>query len=396
MRTLRFAVWVPCCFMAAGCDGREGVDLFVQVDTLPGGAVHVSNPETGAWGDSSAWRLAEDLRIGSVEGDEPDSFGAVHALEVDAYGRIYVLDRLAREVVVFNPEGHHVRTIGAEGSGPGELSRPSGFAWMPEWQLWVEDQGNQRFTVFDTTGTLLETHSRDFIWLGFRWAGGFDREGGRYGLGSRHVGRRAEDVLLRLNESGGPVDTIPLPFLEPLVFEILENGVPVRGGAVPFAPSLFWRLDPNGVLWFGRSDELRLVQLDPTGDTLRVVERRGVLPRVTAAEKDEALAAEYLEPFHEAGVVDRAMVPDLRALWRGLAVDDDGHLWVIRDDPDGESVAFDVFDPQGIYLGRLPFDVPNMQISPAPVIRFDHLYVVVQDEWGVQFIVRARIDRSDE
>ena len=381
------------CLVVVGCEGHEGpgANASFSIDTLPGGAVRVSNAEHGEWSPDTEWSLVEDLRIGSADGSGPEAFGSVHALEVDAYGRIYVLDRLAHQVQVFGPNGEHLRTLGSEGAGPGEMSQPSGLAWMPGWHLWVEDRGNSRFAVFDTTGALVDTHPRDFPWMEFRWRGGFDREGHRYGLGSELRGRRSHDVLLRLDGRGAQVGTIELPRFEEARFEVTSNDAPLAAARVPFSPHLHWHLTPDGALWFGTTDEYRLTQRSLDGDTIRIVERDAPPTPITAAEREEALAEDYLAPFREAGVVDPAMVPENHPYWAGFTVSSDGFLWVIPRMPDGGAAAFDVFDPEGVYLGRIPVDEPGLQSGPAPVVRGDRLYAVVRDDLGVPYVVRMRV-----
>lgn len=77
--------------------------------------------------------------------------------------------------------------------------------------------------------------------------------------------------------------------------------------------------------------------------------------------------------------------------------DDERNLWVELE-PEGEAVTdttrmFDVFDPEGRYLGpvRMPF---VLRRSPEPVVRGDFLYGVVFDELDVPYVVKARIVRS--
>jgi len=74
-------------------------------------------------------------------------------------------------------------------------------------------------------------------------------------------------------------------------------------------------------------------------------------------------------------------------------LDDAGNLWVqLVAEADEEGRLFDVFDPEGRYLGEvlLPFPV---EFFPAPIIRDGYMYAVMEDELEVPFLVRGRIER---
>ena len=69
----------------------------------------------------------------------------------------------------------------------------------------------------------------------------------------------------------------------------------------------------------------------------------------------------------------------------------DGHVWVQVTAPRGVSATlFDVFDPDGRYLGQLraPAD-----IYPGPVFHGDRMIGAVPDTLGVRYVVSWRIAR---
>ena len=56
-----------------------------------------------------------------------------------------------------------------------------------------------------------------------------------------------------------------------------------------------------------------------------------------------------------------------------------------------ESVAYDVFEPDGTYLGRV--ETPEGFSSfPEPIFRGDHVWATMRDENEVTYLVRFRID----
>jgi hypothetical protein len=56
-----------------------------------------------------------------------------------------------------------------------------------------------------------------------------------------------------------------------------------------------------------------------------------------------------------------------------------------------EPVAFDVFEPDGRYVGRVR--APNgFTMHPKPVIRGDTVWAIVRDELDVQRLARLRVE----
>ena len=120
----------------------------VHVDTLPGGLISIHS-DRPAWRDSlDAWSLVEEVRYGGDDGTigelvDPLSFIA------DEGGRLYVVDRKPAIVKVYGPDGSFLRTIGREGSGPGEFR--VGFIAVRGDRIALHDPEEGRTTVFDTS-----------------------------------------------------------------------------------------------------------------------------------------------------------------------------------------------------------------------------------------------------
>jgi uncharacterized protein YuzE len=100
---------------------------------------------------------APHLIFGSP-GDRTGEFNGAVRLDVDADGRIYVVDSWNDRIQVFDASGAFVFTFGTSGSGPGELSRPSDVAVARDGSIYVADDGNLRVQKFSRTGA----HIRSF------------------------------------------------------------------------------------------------------------------------------------------------------------------------------------------------------------------------------------------
>lgn len=98
-------------------------------------------------------------------------------LAFDQSGNLYVADSRRNVVWVFDDGGHLLRTIGAPGTGPGELSFPSAVTvgsfvttnGVVVSEVFVADQSNARIQIFDLDGNFKRTigsRASEFSWKG--------------------------------------------------------------------------------------------------------------------------------------------------------------------------------------------------------------------------------------
>ena len=380
------------------CSSAEGGATWEgEIDTLPSGTIVVANPATGVWDSATSWQVVEEFRIGTVDGTGPDLFGRVAALEVDAAGRIYVLEMQAQELRVFERDGSYLRTIGRKGGGPGEFAEAIGMAWSPAGDLWVVDPQNNRISVIDTAGTFVTSHHALGGFVFMPWPGGFDTAGVFYNYAPDLGGGDFRMLLVRFDSALNPIDSLRPPRYEgpENYFEVVGDGGRSRmRSGVPYSPGLEWELTPAGDFWAALTGPYELLHLSAAGDTIRRVTRAFEPVPVTGEDVDSAVAG--LEWFtSQGGKVDRSRIPGVKPALRDFFVADDGHVWVAvttRDRAD-EGYVFDLFDPEGRYLGlvRLPF---RLSSYPRPVFRDGIVIGVTEDELEVPFVVRARIEKG--
>jgi hypothetical protein len=403
MRTPALVLLLVLSTSACGGDAAAGGGGEVAVDTLANGAIRTRNPEKGLWGSGQAWRAVETARIGSADAAEPAYvFGEVVDATTDPLGRVWVLDRQAKELRVFDAAGRHLRTVGREGAGPGEFRNPIGLSWDAQARLWVVDTGNQRYEVFDTAGRHVHSYRRSIEGWGLPWGGGFDRKGSFLyeptyytdpaSRESRHayVRHRLQDQEL------AATDTFPLPDHVAASYEVRFAG----GSSfmrVPYTPELLWHFDGEQGLWMGMSDRYRLYRRALAGDTVRVVERAHRPLAVSTAERDSVVASleEASRPGPNmggrvSGPLDYGRIPAVKPAFRGVVVDDRGYLWVAATAADaGRGGRWDVFDAEGRYLGPVAME---LDVFPLPRIRGSTVVGVRRDELDVPQVVVYRLE----
>ncbi len=98
------------------------------------------------------------------------------------------------------------------------------------------------------------------------------------------------------------------------------------------------------------------------------------------------------------GLADLGMSPGDIELGRPiidqLHVLPDGHLLVgIREEVDQDAPMFDVFDPQGVFLGSLDFGFPVSRRG-VPAIVGDTMFVVTAGAFDVPYVVKVVIERG--
>ena len=97
--------------------------------------------------------LVPALTIGGEASVDGVLFGSISGLvAVNSTGRIYVGDRQASTIYVFNAQGKLVGEIGQKGEGPGEFARLSRIRIGPSDTLYAFDSRVDRISAFEPTG----------------------------------------------------------------------------------------------------------------------------------------------------------------------------------------------------------------------------------------------------
>jgi len=356
----------------------------------------VRNRRQDGWGAERAWRLTVVSRIGGTEATGPDAFGRVVDVGIDPLGRIWVADGMQQQLKVFEPDGTFVRSVGRKGGGPAEFMGISGFDWAPDGTLWVLDGGSSRFAVYDTAGRLVATHPRFSGASVTPWPGGFDREGKLLDIGGmRRVGEETVVSLVDFDRHARPVDTLHLPPLREEYFGKITSGDArsqrTRQAPVPFSATQIWGMDPEGYVWYARTDHYRLERRSFDGTVERVVELQNRARPVSGADKEEILR--NYRWFQEAGgTLDPSRIPDRHPHLANLFFSPEGELWVLPTYFVGEKPLMDVFDLHGRYLGQVQSPVPFLS-HPSPSIRAGRVAAVSRDDDGVDAVVLMRLEK---
>jgi hypothetical protein len=304
------------------------------------------------------WRWVSERVIAPPEGSKGE-LGEITSMAIADDGTIYAMQKAPATVLVFGPDGKFLRTIGREGDGPGELR--SGVIGVHGDLLMVQDWQESRFSIFRTNGTFVATVKslccQSYATLHI------DRTGRAWVAGPA---RGLESAYLRIDARGRIIDTLQaIPNRVPRTWRAEERGAQVRSiheVAVPGQPFEMALLRFDGLILMGRSDSMRFV-LSRTGrDTVRIIEGPTRRVAVTPAEKSRMIAA-LVDGLPSTALQDALRkvakasdIPDRSNAWNSVMVDRANRIWVMLPTGKASVGQFGVFDPNGKYLGEVPFE----------------------------------------
>lgn len=325
---------LPCaavCALALACgDGRSSSAEPVFTDSA--GVTLVTVAETP---DAAVRRVVPEVSIGD-DPDRPDvRFGSVADVTADPAGRIYVLDRHASRVFVFDPDGRPLHTIGSAGEGPGEIGR---FAWsvvVVGDTVAVADWGRALLHRFHRDGAFIDAVRVPFeagvrSWWRVRGAGGYLVRA--LARTTDAAGRwRGRDALLRVSPDASAVDTL-------IRFEYAESDL--GGPGDPRVPVIVnapaWAELTDGRIAWTDLETARVRVHDAAGALRQVVRHAGWTGRVPGEEDRRLLIDRLREKIVGLGG-SAATLDDMPLVWpetlpavTGLVAGPGGQVWVQR------------------------------------------------------------------
>lgn len=395
--------------IVGACAKQRGTTAWtVTVDTV-GQTVRVTNtpPESGA---RPTMVGEEDLRIGTVEGGGPTSFGMIRTIAVLPDERIAVADATTEEVRLFDRKGKYLRTFGGKGAGPGDLQGMEGVYVDRRGLLRVPEDRNARMSIFDPDSGYLRSYPLRLFTTRGRglWEAAFDSAGRTLVASSGQFGKGRDWLMLRVYDSTmTQLDSVPYHDYTDEIRSTDRPGVwiiAMRNGRlyirVPFYPVPPETLSPAGTFWTSAegASQLEVARWTPPSDTTLVIYSQRPPRPVTASERDSAVAAISAEMGGRmpSGVkLDPSKIPSFKPPTYGLSLDDRGRLWVRVTGEETDPTLYDVFNPDGHHAETVTLP-SRVDIWLPPIVRGDTLWAVTVDDNDVQHVVRAHLRRLGE
>jgi hypothetical protein len=316
-------------------------------------------------------RLIHELTIGSENDPDETMIFSIRAVQVGAGGEIFVLDDKIGQIKVYGVDGHHLRTIGKKGQGPGELQSPSRMTMTAAGNLCFLDVGNNRVSTYSPEGTCLK--ETPFAgWRPVRFLP--DSRGLGYGDLLDFQGG-VKDVLLKFDSKLNKVATIATLVI---VDNPSEKMIPVE------MFRLIYQVDPKDRVVWGSTGAYELNVVDADGKPVKKILREYEKKAFSRAEKDQRIKETFDGQTPPPGV-EPVFSPHKPVLYY-FVIDDEGRFYVRTYEKDDQGRFFyDVFDGEGRYFTRL--SLPESEL--LGVVKKGKAYTyILENEAGVPQIKR--------
>lgn len=315
--------------------------------------------------------VREELSLGAKGESEESMLLEPAVADADDAGNIYVLDRRAVQIKVFDSRGRLVRVIGRQGQGPGEFQSPRYFQITPQNNLMVTDPALRRVSLLSLEGQFVRDLSAGKMWM-FMQAK-MDDSGNI--VGSHTVmDQEPRTELVRFNAGLEPLHTIA--------------SVPVARNQVfnPYFPRINFDLTPEGNVVWGITTEYEFKVVNEEGKTIRKIVKKHEPEILTQADRD----AKAKELWGKEGPS-----ADMKVEWpqhfppvQDFILDDHGWLFVrpFVKGRQAKGVLYDVFDTDGRYVARVFLP------AVARRIKAGKLYTIEEDAEGLLHVKRYTME----
>lgn len=369
----------------------------------------IHNEKTGKWGNNPKVVVEFVRMIGDIESDDENVlFYMPSDIAFDSQGNIYILDSGNHRIQKFDSDGKYIASLGNRGQGPGEFQYPLSLEIDSEGFMHISDAGNQRIQVLKPSGANHKTigKPKDRVGIIRILPSGELIMGGGGFMSFGPMGMEEDKELPGLLKVLDPDGEILRDFGEQRDFkDFLLNRM---GNQIHFSA------DGNNNTYIAFDFQNRIEKYSSDGKLLWRSDRKldySMAPPKAKGSMKGSGGRRFIQ------------MPQMNKCSGGIAVDDEGRIWVVAlkrqlkedeqvqlnaqvsmSDTGQRSMALsvggntdvrktdmyelEIYDPQGILLGKLPIDHFIDDIK----IKADRLYLLDKLR-GMQYYEYKIIDR---
>jgi hypothetical protein len=319
------------------------------VDTVNHHIPRVMSSGPTAWADTSGWKLVYERTVQPAEGT-PGMITNPKEILLLADGQLMVRQTSPEEIVLYDAKGGFIRRLGRYGAGPGEYQSPTMALYHDT--LVIHDPALGRMMLLSLDGKEV----REFVTNLHHFGPGISVDDrGRVRIqDTRQSVSMFQPQWVHFSVTGARLDSLlPPAALTPMTWQARTTGG-VMSMSVPFAPQNSYAFGADGSVIYGGQDRYRLLVSHDGRDTARIFGRTDVQAERIPSHFRDSIIAIYAKREQLKGVMHESDVPSSYPFWDEISIDGRGDVWVARGRISTGTLALDVFDPQGRFLGSVP------------------------------------------
>jgi|GEM_PF-2708007 len=341
------------------------------------GVTVVYNPQDPIY-KNNIFYIEEELSIerNSIKHKE-EMFQNIVSLVIDAAGNIYILDKKAANIKIFNKDGDFLKIIGRRGEGPGEFVRPENGAFSPNNELYVYDSRRLTIQVFSIDGKFKTQIPFAVPWF----------EGPKFTSKGEIIashGVMAENpkfVLKKFNNEMESVFTYTsIPMLKLPKVNIF---------VYTFNTDLKWEVGPKSEIVWGvmTSPKYDLFVHDEDGKYIKKITKEFTPIELTKVEY-KRLMKKWFGRVPNTKQFD-LIIPRNYPPFQGFILDEEGRIFVHRfvEVEKSKKHYFDVFDDEGKYLTKITLDEKFL----FGTFKNKKFFTIEEDADGYKYVRRYKV-----
>ena len=341
------------------------------------GVTVVYNPQDPIF-TNNIFFIEEELSIerNSIKHKEA-MFQNIVSLVIDDAGNIYILDKKAANIKIFNKDGNFLKIIGRRGEGPGEFAAPENGALSPNNELYIYDSGRKTIHVFSIDGKFKTQIPFTMPWF----------EGPKFTSKGEIIashGVMAENpkfVLKKFNNEMESVFTYTsIPMLKFPKVNIF---------VYTFNIDLRWEVGPKSEIVWGvmTSPKYDLYVHDEDGKYIKKITKEFTPTELTKVEY-KRLMKKWFGKVPTTKQFD-LIIPKNYPPFQGFILDEEGRIFVHRfvEVEKSKKHYFDVFDDEGKYITKITFDEKFL----FGTFKNKKLFAIEEDEDGYKYVRRYKV-----
>jgi hypothetical protein len=367
MSAIRFIILFGLFFFLISC-GQSSSDWKGHIEEK-NGMVILYNPEEPLY-QEPLFTLEEELSIGGEDDREEYLFIEINSIAIDDHSNLFVLDRRAAHIKVYDSTGAYLRTIGRRGQGPGEFQNPIAMFLAHDQKIVVEDFINRRLSIFALEGEHLKDLSFGDMLLGKI---DMDQEGCYYAMTTEYYvptenGVKIGQYLIKKFDSH-------MDYL----YTLASSRVPEQMDHFMYYFMLMFDISRDGNIIVGNGQDYILDIFDSEGNLIRRIKKEyspvKVTPDTVKEQKESMLYKLKTE------------VPTYHSAYRSFRWSEDNRLYVCTWEKasDDSAYVYDVFDFEGRFIAKMP-----LMVGPW-ILKNDKLYTISEDETGYHSVKRFKV-----